>query len=521
MLGRTTQSAATVLGALLVSACVSVDPQVDSNPVPPRAEAVRSITSFSSSLSCMDDLFQASGVRNVVITSTGLPDETGKINAGTKDMLISAVSRMSTKSQAVTFVDFDQSQTDVAALQRLVGFTDEFRVPTYYIRGAITQLDQAAPPHPGRGSPTSGDAVARHNVVSLDMNMGRVVSRQIIPGIFASNSIAVSHAAAAGDASAAIDKADVTFRLSFNRDKGVHQAVRTLIELSAIEILGKLVRVPYWRCLQIDQTSPEVMAQAMVWFSAMSAKERIAFAQGGLRKAGLYKGSASGSIDGKTRDAIGRYQVQHQLIPSGRVDFDLYWALLGENPNVLGGQEAARPRSAPKHAVLFKLPTVGLAAPKAKAARAGLSPPKPAAPWVGLVTARGRAPVYRPGEKLEMTVTTSDAAHLYCYYRDAHGRVARIFPNRLQADSYLAAGERIVLPGKNALFDIVFDQPRSKEEVLCMASPREVGLALPESFKVPDLTPLPVRSLAAVVRAFRKIDQKSLAVAHLPITVTE
>ena len=42
--------------------------------------------------------------------------------------------------------------------------------------------------------------------------------------------------------------------------------VRTLVELSTIESLGKLTQVPYWRCLQIDHTNPAIVAESREWF---------------------------------------------------------------------------------------------------------------------------------------------------------------------------------------------------------------------------------------------------------------
>jgi hypothetical protein len=46
------------------------------------------------------------------------------------------------RSGASRFVDFDQTEFDINALQSLVGFTEDFVVPNYYIRGAITQLSR-------------------------------------------------------------------------------------------------------------------------------------------------------------------------------------------------------------------------------------------------------------------------------------------------------------------------------------------------------------------------------------------
>ena len=111
----------------------------------PKTPAVQNITGFDQSLRCMDRLFASFGVKDVAIASAGIPDQTGQINAGTKDMLISAISKMSVRSNAFRFIDFDQSQSDVAILFDLGGFAPGFEVPPYYIRGR--SLGKRSPHH--------------------------------------------------------------------------------------------------------------------------------------------------------------------------------------------------------------------------------------------------------------------------------------------------------------------------------------------------------------------------------------
>ncbi len=250
---KLTKGLVTTTLMMLATACSAWDPQTAHTVAQPQATPVRNITSFTPALQCMDDLFLSFGVRNVVITSAGIPDATGQVGAGTKDMLISAISRMSVKSKAFAFVDFDQSQTDIVQLHNLVGYTEDFRVPSYYIRGAITQLDSGVIANQVGGGVAIPDfelGVSKDlvvSVVSVDMNVGHLVTRQILPGISANNSIAVRRRGLGGDAGATIGKAGVFFNISLNKSEGVHAATRTLIELSAIEIMGKLTEVPYWR----------------------------------------------------------------------------------------------------------------------------------------------------------------------------------------------------------------------------------------------------------------------------------
>jgi len=483
----------------MVSGCVTAAPERAYEVRQPKTSVVRTFTSFSDSLRCMDELFVKYGVRDIVITSDGIPDATGKVSAGTKDMLISAMSRMSVRSGAFTFVDFDQRQEDIANLQQLVGFTDEFRVPSYYIRGAITQLDEGVIAESVGGSVAftnfslgaSKDQVV--SVISTDMNVGKLVTRQIMPGISANNSIVVRRSGVGGDAGATIQKVGLSFNISINNQEGMHQATRTLIDLSAIEIAGKLTKTPYWRCLQIEQTNPEIDAQARGWFKDMSEKDRVIFVQRALSASGDYRGPISGTLDQSTKSAIGRYQASHGLIASTRIDYDLYKSLISEDL-------AIGKRPAP---VAEKATPVAATLPL----------------QVSMTTPKGPRPTYRVRESLAMTVTTSRDAYLYCYYEDANGTVARIFPNKFTPDSYVSANRPTAIPGKDARYGIVFDKPGASEEVLCLASEREVGLRLPDALKQKDLTPLPVGSLDDVVQAYRKADTTRTADARLPIKI--
>ena len=484
---------------LVVSACSTWEPKTAYVEAQPATAPVRNITSFTPALECMDDLFLAFGVQNVVITSAGIPDATGEVGAGTKDMLISAISRMTVKSGAFVFVDFDQSQRDVAQLQNLIGFTDKFLVPSYYIRGAITQLDSGVVSNQvgaGIGIPSldlgaSTDLVT--SVVSVDMNMGHLASRQILPGISANNSIAVSRRGLGGDLGATIGKAGLFFNIGLNQSEGIHAATRTLVELSVIELVGKLAEVPYWRCLRIEQTNPEMLAEARLWFESMSRRDAVVFTQRALASEGDYAGPINGIFDRSTKAAVSRYQAKNGLIASGRIDFQLYQSLINEDL------------------------ALGQAPPAGQPIKAAAAIPTPLT--LALLTPKGAAPMYRPGETLQLAVTASQDSYVYCYYRDHQGAIARIFPNRFQPDPYMIAGQSLKIPSKGSGFDIVFDTPDTEEEVLCLASYKEVGLRLPEGYKVEDLTPLAIGSIRDLAATFTAIDPTDLVQARLPISV--
>jgi hypothetical protein len=494
------------LGAVapLATAACQPSPELATVAVQPSAAPVKNIGNFNEALRCMDELMLAHGKRDIYITSAGLPDATGQIAAGTKDMLITTISKISARSGAFQFVDYDPTQIDVQVLSEMVGIRPEFVAPSYYIRGAITQIDSgvlnssqsAAVSVPFLDLGVSRDQVV--SVVSMDMNVGKLVTRQIIPGLSASNSVAVTRSGKGADAGGLIGKAGLSFSIALDKSEGFHQAVRNLVELSTIETLGKLTRVPYWQCLSIEPTSPIFKGQAREWFDAMGTRDRQQFAADALARTGYYRRNGDGQGSPTLDEAVARFQSDNDLVPNGRVDFDLYYRLLAQSSR------------APAAGVVASSSTPQLATATAEAPR---SPPK-----LTLTTSRGPRPVYRVNDTMAVQVQPSVDAYVYCYYQDASGTVARIFPNRFQPDAFVPARRQIEVPAPDQ-FNIRFDTPGARESVACLGSDLELGVKLPQELKKKDLEALPVRSVDEVAARFVALAPSRVDDARLAIEV--
>ncbi len=493
---------ATLLALLLLCGCAA-RPDTAFDAAQPSTAPVRNIGNFNEALRCMDDMFWRQGVRDIYITTAGIPDATGLISAGTKEMFISAVSQMSAKSGAFHFVDYDPTQLDVQVLSEMVGLRNDFVAPNYYVRGAITQLDSgvlsssksAALSLPFADLGISHDQVV--SVVSVDMNLGKLATRQIIPGMSANTSMAVVQTGKGADIGGIIGQAGLSLSVSLDRSEGFHQAVRNLIELSTIELLGKLTHVPYWECLNIEPTNPAFRSEAREWFDQMGSGERDQFARAALIQAGYLRSGDSSPAD--LASAISRYQAENDLVPSGRVDFDLYYRLLANDAR----------RHGPGPAVPARVTTAAAVPAPQEAPRAVLS------------TGHGPHPTYRVGESLTLEAQPTQDAYLYCYYQDADGVVARVFPNRFQPDAFVHGNTLVRVPPGNGAFDIRFDKAGGHEAVACFTASHEVGLSLPDRLKGQDLAPLPVRGLDDVATQFRSLGGARVDDARLAIEVTQ
>ena len=507
---------ATLALAATLAGCVANPPKPETATVATavKTPAAKTFTNFTPALRCMDDMLLAYGKRDIVITTAGIPDSTGKVMAGTKEMLITAASKMSIKSKALTFIDYDTEQSDLLLLFQDIQAAGAFnhKLPNYYIRGAVTQLDEnAIDSQQGAGValPFLDMGVSRDqvsSVVSIDMNVGETTSRMILAGINASNSLVITRQGQGGDMGGRVGKLGFSFNVSLNRSEGLGAGVRALIELGMIELVGKLTGTPYWKCLEIDKTNPTMIEQARDWYDGMEQAELIKLIQRKLTGMNLFSGPINGKTSRELSSAIGKFQAENDLIADGRINFDLYYALLDADQPIAGD------------------PAAQFAAPVATAAAATAVRPAAARPDAStgsktltakLESDRGPHPVYKVGDFLQARAQLSFDGILYCYYRDNSGSIARIFPNRFHPDPFVRAGHPLTLPPEGSPFKIRFDRP-GKEQIACFASERD--LPLPANLKGVDLMPLKIGSLEEIAVGFRK-SNPSIAEAKLEITV--
>jgi len=467
----------------------------------PKTPAIKTITNFTQALRCMDELFLANGKQGIVITSAGIPDATGKARAGDKEMMISAISKMTMKSNAFEFIDLTAGMSgegDLAKLFELKG-GDGTRVPDYYIRGAVTQMDDNAV----RESKGAGFALPfldlgyskdqAYDLISMDMSIGDASTRRILPETTTSNTMIITKGGRSGEAGGKIAKMGLSFSKDLSRTEGVGATYRTLIELGLIEALGKFTRVPYWKCLDIESTNPELLDQVREWYDVASDKDRMLFIQQKLAGMGRYKGPLNGAINDGLKAAIAEYQAYVGLIADGRVNFDLYFSLKDDTQNQL----AALPVTPPRPSSPSGSAHIAASSPSMSAASASTVPFR-----LNLISDRGANPTYKVGENLSMKMSLNSLGFASCFYEDVGRNTARIFPNRFYRDSMLKGNFQVPLPTGG--FKIKFDRP-GRERVACVGSDRE--LVIPSGLAgSKDLSPLPVRSLDDVMGQFRKLN---------------
>lgn len=482
---------AVIMGGLLAGCLPNPERAVIS--AQPQTQPVRTITGFSDALRCMDGLFQSYGVRDRLITSTYLEDRTGRLQTGTRDMLITAIARMSQNSRAFRYVDFERHGPVQAGTidPVLAGFEvlmannlANVELPNHYIRGSISQLDSDV--QSGRVSAGittglidfGGSRDIGSSTVGLDLQIAELRTRQVLP-IAVANTITVSREGRGVDADARLRSPAIglNFAMNIDRSEGSNQAVRTLIELGAIQLLGQFAKVPYWRCLQADANNPQLLAQMRDWFDAMTQSQRERTIATALANAGF---ATRPELAGAAlRDAVARFQASRGLTATGLASFETYAALLGAEGRT------PTPAAAPGPG-----PTLGHE-PEIQ-------------PLLRVVKGDGPAVESAAvGDRLRVEITMPRTGALACFYRDGRGVMIRLLPNRFQTSDRVEGGTMISVPPPGGAFALVPRQPRSREDVRCHASAEPLPTDRVPVLAAGDLTPLPGATFESIDAALR------------------
>ena len=460
----------------------------------PVVRPVRSISSFSESLSCMDYMLRAAELPTTLISSKQFPDFSGKVPVAVKDMVVTSLSQMSHLSNAFRYVDYE---VDIARQDTVQNLTTillnnnqmQLQRPALYVSGAIAFVDQNVS-NVRNTAGVSGDRLdagysksSSATVVALEAHLGDFRTRTIIPGLDSANEVVIGGAGDGLDLAGRIGTYGVRFNVGRDYAMGTGGALRTLVDLAMIELVGKWARVPYWQCLMLDQTNPSFQRQMRDWFNASGPAGQLQLIRSSLISRG-YLSADQGHLsatDPALRNAIARFQADKGVVVSGVVNFSTYEAALrnfvglGEDGNLtrIGwNKEELAPQT--------MTASLNQGAPPGWYINLQLENPQPA----------GTRPAFSEGEQVFLSATVSRTSHLYCYYADSAGAVTRLLPNALQTNTLVTADQAIRIPDwMNANPGFILDAGKpGTEGVLCIATAENVMPRLGADMQGPALT---------------------------------
>lgn len=468
----------------------------------PEAPPFRSITGFSAGLRCMDNLMIEYGVRDVSMLVEDIFDQTKKVNAGTRDMLITAVSDMTRRSRAIRINAFGRDATNVISYLAQAQRQSPYDViPQFDIKGSVSQFDEqvirntqdlGASFRPFLNLGLSRDAAT--NILGLDLSVLSTADMSVLNGVTSRNAVVILKAGKGADVDAAYHKLGVSYSMSLSRSEGQSQALRGLVELAAIELMGKLTKTPYWRCLGADpQSNDEIKLEMSDWYFAMARSriELVGYFQNQMRRRGYYDGPIDGQFNPAIDEAIANYREAVGMSKEPVIDEALF-------KNYLNSDQTKVPRPAQPARFVKAAPD-----PLPEAAPAGVATMRFAAPLAANTTKLAA------GEPIPLVLQPQADRHVYCYLQDESARITRFYPNRFAKDSLIAASRPVALPG-SMRFALTMNSKGKPETVACFATARDVSAQLPQAAVGVDFEPLQVASLDQLRGAFADASAGSL-----------
>ena len=139
------------------------------------------------------------GVRDLSMLVEDILDQTKKVNAGTRDMLITAVSEMIRRSRAVRVVAFGRDAFNaVTFLQQAQRQSAYAIIPMYDIKGSVSQWDENVIRHqkdlgigynPYLNLGATKDAAA--SILGLDLSVLTTNNMSVLSGVTSRNSVVI------------------------------------------------------------------------------------------------------------------------------------------------------------------------------------------------------------------------------------------------------------------------------------------------------------------------------------------
>ena len=470
----------------------------------PTVRPVRSMSSFSDSLQCMDRLLRDAQIPTTLITSKQIPDFSTRAPVAAKEMVVTALLQMSRLSNAFRYVDYEVDLVRQDTVQNLTNILlnnnqIQLQRPSLYLSGAVSFVDQNVLNNrmevgtSGSRLETGYSKNRNATVIGLELHLGDFRTRTLIPGMDSANEVVIGNGGQGLDLAGRISEYGWQFNVGKDYAQGSGAAIRTLVELAVIELTGKWARVPYWQCLTMEQTHPNFQRQLRDWYDegTMGVHQTL------VKRSLISKGymSEDAMLDKNNvpafRAALGRFQSDNGMVVTGVVDFNTYERALRDFVSLDMNGNLMRYGWTPTAS-----DPVDMSQSKQVPASSGKTYGKHEGPRnINLQIENvmlGRSQ-FEVGEQVFVSATVSRASHLACYLSNATGGVIRLIPNPMSNRSQVSANQAIRLPdwmSPNPGYMIETASPGT-EGVLCVATDDDVTQRLPEAMRTEAFTPMP------------------------------
>lgn len=461
--------------ALFVAGC-GLNPQtadIDINNTLPEAKS----TIYQEAVRKLGMMAVIYGREPLNIMSKNISDNTGTSVATNaeipRDITEMVKSTLNAIGGNLTFIPYDPQFLADSVNTGYSEFSSKL-IPNVIVSGGITEFD--------RGLVTKGDSaeidgeIGDYGLgfedqnkgslanVTLDFNMIDFETLAGIPRIQAVNGIKLHKALKEDSFAFTVKSVTLGAKGTIKKIQGRHAAVRLLVELSMVQLLGRYQKLPYWRLLPGGQRDEVVIDLLLNDFYDMTEPQRVAAVQRYLYLFG-YDVRPTGQLDAKTKVALKQFAVKYGLTSSG-VDQATYLALF-ENVPI---DHATRYRS--KTLTNMENQYASYDAAEVQVVPDDLQQVQYDEGTLTLWTDKN---VYAIGDQMNISFSVDKPMFVRLVVINSKGEVSTLFPNVYQSDNYCKPGVVYQIPPKQGNFTLDISGPVGTDKIRAVASSNPIA----------------------------------------------
>ncbi|MEO5376299.1 MAG: DUF4384 domain-containing protein [Magnetococcus sp. DMHC-6] len=350
------------------------------------------------------------------------------------------------------------------------------KIPNFVISGAITEFDKDVSTkgtskdmdisipigNSSVDAGTSNDNDFNESRMTIDFSMLDYVSQTSL-GALTSNTINIKKESKSSGWSFSIFGSGIGMSGSASKSQGVHAAIRQLVEVSVVQLLGRQFAVPYWRLIPGSEPDKRLVRQI----------------EDSINEDG------SAAIGDLILGAYGYFQDEYPRNSSKAIDA-VNVIFKKQNIHYTANSLDNVPSNIWLQAYL-NIPIADNIAKHIKIVREIEARGGNQATSTNLqILLSSPKKEYKVGESMIISLNLTENAYTYCFWEQGNHSVIKIFPNRFNQNALLKQGG-IELPDGNMPFSIVFDYPNSVETIQCFAATTDVTNKLPSVISGADL----------------------------------
>lgn len=253
-------------------------------------KATQKQTAYDDSLKSFGVMLEAYNIPQIRVQSKLIKNETAEkdLPDSVSGMLSSAVNKI---GSTVIYVPYDPNYV---INETTTGGDIKRALPKIVIAGGITEFDKeliekkrelktkadvgdnfgSNYQYDGGAGYKAGSGISR---MTLDLQLMEYQTQTYLSGVQTINSINLRKTELGWSVGFFFEGNGFTFDYSLNKKQGKYQALRLLVELSVLEVLGKYFDVPYWKCVEGAPVDTRMLARLKEEFETLNQAQQYAY----------------------------------------------------------------------------------------------------------------------------------------------------------------------------------------------------------------------------------------------------